>query len=179
MEKKKILRLLGEDGGTKLIPSKKFPGIKYMPGEDVWVNDLRKSKGEPVSFDLSTELTESAEAIRLAAAALDRLDGLETNAREYMKQIAADPAHSGYEVLRGFFGRRQGGGSDTAESGGEPALDGLIDRLTLERLGGLTDKESRSQVFVMDFSLTRQYGEEILAVYLDSELKPFVITVES
>lgn len=175
MEEKKILRLLGDAGGTKLIPSKKFPGIRYMPGEDVWVNDLRKSKGRPVSFDLTTELTESADAIRLAAEALDRLDGLETSARQYLKQIASNPAHSGHEALRGYFCRQK----DASDCGGEPALDGLIDRLTLDRLGGLTHEESQSQVFVMDFSLTRQYGDEILAVYLDSELRPFVITVES
>lgn len=177
MKEKEIRRLLGDAGGTKLIPSKEFPGIRYMPGEDVWVNDLRKNRGHSVSFDLSTELTENAEAIRLAAAALDRLDGLETKAREYMKEIAADPAHSEHGILRAYFSGRQKAVSaaDRAESG----FDGLIDRLTLERLGGLTDKKSRSQVFVMDFSFTRQYGEEILAVYLDGELRPFGVTVES
>lgn len=179
MKEKKNPHLPGESSRTKLIPSKKFPGIRYLPGEDVWVHDLRKNKGNPVSFDLSTELTESADAIRLAAAALDRLDGLEANAREYMKQIAANPAHSGYKILCAFFGGRQNGVTSAPDSGGEPALDRLIDRLTLERLGGLTHKESRSQVFVMDFALTRQYGEAILAVYLDSGLRPFVIAVES
>lgn len=178
MEDKKILRLLGDAGGTKLIPSKKFPGIRYMPGEDVWVNDLRKNRGGPVSFDLSTELTESAEAIRLAADALDRLDGLETDVRQYMKQVAANPSHSGHEALRAYL-CRQKADAEAADSGGEPALDGLIDRLSLERLGSLTHRESRSQVFVMDFCLTRQYGDEILAVYLDRELRPFVIAVES
>lgn len=172
MKEKKILRLLGDVSGTKLIPSENFPGIRYMPGEDVWVNDLRKNRGPAVSFDLSTELTGNAEAIRLAAAALDRLDGLETNAREYMKEIAADPAHSGHEVLRSYFSRLP------RTVSGDDELDRLIDRLTLERLGSSTHKELQSQVFVMDFSLTRQYGDEILAIYLDTELRPFVVAVE-
>lgn len=188
MKEKKILHLLGDTSKTALIPSKAFPTIKYRPAEDVWVDDLRKNRGEPLSFDLSMDLTKDAEAIKRAAAALDDLDGLEARAREYMKEIASNPKHTSYEALRAYFnlhGKINSAGSEQTASpvnekkGGGSELSALINQLTLARLGSMTHKELQTQVFIMDFSFTQQYGEEILAVYLDRELRPFVLSVES
>lgn len=182
MIEKKILHLLGDTGETALIPSKKFPGIRYTPAKDVWVNDLRKNSGQPLSFDLSMDLTKDAEAIKWAATVLDDLDGLEAHAREYMKEIASDPAHTSHEALRAYFGLHPKTDSTNAvseknERGLE--LKSLIDQLTLARLGSEVHQELQTPVLIMDFSLTQRYGEEILTVYLDRELKPFVLSVES
>lgn len=188
MNEKKMLHLLGDTGKTALIPSKKFPGIRYTPAEDVWVNDLRKNRGQPLSFDLSMDLTKDAEAIKWAAAALDNLDSLEASAREYMKKIASNPAHSNHEELRAYFNQRQKGNVTNAEqtssavsekNDNRPELESLIDQLTLARLGSQTHKDLKTPVLIMDFSFTQQYGEDILTVYLNRDLRPFVLSVES
>lgn len=181
---KKISQLLGYTDNTKKIPSKKFPGIKYVPGEDVWVSDLCKNRGNPVSFDLSKELTIDDNAVQLAAEALDRLD--ETGARKYMKEIAEDPTRQGYDALCGYFDLCMAKTSvDTGQDGAHEIhcngnnLASFIDQLTLDRLGSFIHKKLASPVFIMDFTFTGQQIEELLTVYFDANLRPFNLTLES
>lgn len=177
----KISQLFGYTDSTKRIPSKKFPGIRYVPGEDVWVSNLSKNGEKSISFDLSKEITADGEAVKLAGEALDRLE--ENGARKYMKEVAADSANQGYDALRGYFELHAAGNASLGDAGGEkkPAnfLADFVDQLTLERLGGVMRKNQKTPVFIMDFSFSGRQRGELLAVYFDTSLSPFNIAIES
>jgi len=181
---------------AKQIPSTKFPGLEYTPGNDIWIDNLMPDNNIPFYFHISEKITQNEAAIARAAHALDHMDELVNKARAHLRDIIQSKTDPHYELLHDFFDFHL---LEMDEESLEEMLGieqqpetlselEMVDLLMLKRLGsGLGEgwlgrnfkKEQEEQIFVMDFTFNPEYTDQLIVVYLDANENILTISHES
>ena len=117
---------------------------------------------------------------------MDRLEEVERNVKEQLKESMANGEHEYHELVCDFFQmHRQELDDETLENmlGVERAEEltnlEMLERLYIKRLGSSIDEEWNQQVFILDFSFNPEYTDELLVVFLSRSATVLSITHES
>ncbi|WP_289140736.1 DUF2004 domain-containing protein [uncultured Brevibacillus sp.] len=180
---------------TKQIPSTKFPGLEYTPGNDIWINNLMPDNKIPFYFHVSEKITQNEAAVARAAHALDHMDELVNKAREHLRDIIQSKKDPGYTLLHDFFDFHllemdEESLKEMLVTEQPETLSDLemVDLLMLRSLGsGLGEgwlgsnfeKEQKEQIFIMNFTFKPEYTDQLIVVYLDANENMLTISHES
>lgn len=163
--------------------SKKYPGITYEKGEELFLSP--DESGADFWISLHGDLTGNDRAMEIAAAALDDVQELEQKAKAFVKAVLADEGHERYDIVSGFMEfHKEELDSDTLReifSVHDPdalTFDEMAGKLKMTAFSSDIDEEEQP-VFITDLSFGKDFSDELLVVYFDSSQEIFRISHES
>lgn len=167
-----------------LLNSKKFPNIKYDPGDELFYTP--EEINIPFYFDVDEELTNSLEYMDNISLFLDDIEKIKLNIITYIHEKIEKENTTEYDVIRFFleiYNEENYGKEDLRKVLGVDNIENVslhekIDLLKINRVGSLLLEEG-TQGFIIDFSFNMEYTDELLVVYLNLNREIVKITHES
>ena len=154
-----------------LINTVKFNSISYNEGEAIWIS--AKDGILPFNFEVEENITRNVQSMDIVCSYLDDVDILTEKALNLLKATLEEEQASEDDGFVKFFleyHRDELGleylqkllpESDVKNI----SLLEMIDKLKMIRFGCHIDAETGELVFVMDFSLNKEFSDELLVVY--------------
>ena len=162
--------------------SKKYPDITYDEGKEIFLSP--DQSGLPFWFDVEGPLTEDDAAMAAVAEALDELDALEKNAKEFLKSVLASEEDENYDEVSYFMEfHRDEVDPDTAaklfpvDDPSALAFTEMVDYLRLNRFGSFLD--DGSQGFIMDLCFNPEITDELMVIYFNADKQIVNVAHES
>lgn len=166
-------------------PSVAYPGLRFMPGEETWFDELDlPEQVEPFDFLLDQQVTQDDVNVQKAARFLDQIKQHYQEALAYVKAVVADEAHADHQSLASFvdfhlteLDLQSQQAIFEVEDVHDLSLDDVTEYLLLVGVSAYmhmypsAEGEKPGLVFVMDLSLDPEYSDEILAVYFDADFR--------
>ena len=168
-----------------LINTAKFKSISYNEGEAIWIS--AKDGILPFDFDVEEDITKNVQSMDIVCSFLDDVDSLTEKAINYLKAtLEKEQASEDDGVVKFYleFHRDELGleylqkmlpDSDVKNI----SLLEMIDKLKMIRFGSIIDTYTNEQVFIMDFSLNKEFSDELLIVYFKTNKELLKISHES
>lgn len=164
--------------------SKKYPDIEYTPGEEIFLDN--GEAGQPFYFDVEETLIRNADAMEKTALMLDRVDELEAEAKRFLKETLADETSENYATIAYFmeFHRDEIEPEDTAklfpvDDPSALSFRDMVDYLSVNRFGSVTDAQSEEQWFIMDLNFNPEITDELMVIYFGGDGGVTYVTHES
>lgn len=164
--------------------SKKHPDIQYQKGEELFLSP--DESGLPFWFDVDNTLTEDDDAMAAVAVALDEVDILEKNAKEFLKNVLSDEDDENYEIVSYFMEfHRDETEPDVvsklfpADDPAKLSFDKMVDYLRLNRFGSIIDDDTNCQSFIMELNFNSDITDELMVIYFNLDKQIYYIAHES
>ena len=154
-----------------LINTEKFKSISYNEGEEIRI--FAKDGILPFNFDVEEDITRNVQSMDIVSSYLDDVDILIEKALNLLKATLEEEQASEDDGFVKFFleYHRDELGLEYLQKMlpdcdvKNISLLEMIDKLKMIRFGCHIDTDTDELVFIMDFSLNKEFSDDLLVVY--------------